>query len=167
MKSIILDLDGTVCDTTNREHYITREALRSAMKFDGSSGIQKAWDNFHAGIENDTANMDVLELLDCLRQMKPEPYGIIIVTGRPEMYRVNTQRWLRRYLVPYDALLMRPDGDKEDSGAMKVRLLESWLGPTKQEVLSKVAFCLEDRDSVVEAFRAYGLPTWQVRKGVY
>ncbi len=168
LKSIILDLDGTLCDTSHREHHIDKHSMAVALTLNGDAGVQKCWDNFHEGMGDDTCNMDILHMLDCMVSLKTDlhKYGVIIITGRPERYRDRTMKWLRDFLVPCDALIMRPDGDKTPTEVYKIQALERWLG-TKEEVLEKVAFCLEDRDKVVEAFRAYGLPAWQVRKGAY
>jgi hypothetical protein len=45
-------------------------------------------------------------------------------------------------------------------------MTEEYFG-SKEAVLQNVIFVLDDRDKVVEAWRNYGLPCWQVRPGVW
>lgn len=160
MKSIVVDLDDTLCNTSQRQHTIWRDE-------NGKIPLE-SWELFHSLCAEDEPNQDVIRMLDAFETFigTKEETGIIIVTARPEKYRAVTLDWLKRYLVKVDALIMRPDGDKTGSEYLKIRLLEQWFG-TKENVLERIAFCLDDRDKVVKAYRDYGLVCWQVREGAY
>ncbi len=147
MKSVIIDLDGTLCDTAHRDHLAE----------------QKRWDDFHAVLHEDTAHEDVLHLIDHLYGN----FGIVLLTARPERYRQVTTNWLNLFGVKWDVLIMRKDDDFSSSDEFKIKALEHWFGGDKALVLDQVLFCLEDRTKNVQAFRNYGLPCWQVREGSY
>lgn len=51
-------------------------------------------------------------------------------------------------------------------GPMKVRLLNEWLSERDLEK-EDVVCILDDRDSVVDAWRAAGFRCWQVKPGGY
>lgn len=141
---IILDLDGTLCDCGWRKEY----------------AMAKQWDDFHSRCEADKPHIDVLELL---LRITPE-MRVLACTGRTETYREQTLRWLTKYGVLIDNLLMRGVTDFSRVGPMKLTALETFFG-SKEAVIDSVAFVLEDNDMSVELFRNYGLPCWQVRSG--
>lgn len=143
---IVVDLDGTLCDAGHRVDY-------------AKAG---QWDDFHSRSGKDKPFADVLSLVVKFN----ETHSVLVATGCNERYRTLRTDWLNLWRVPVDVLLMRPDDDYTQDGAMKLRLLEGHFG-SKENVLSSVAFALDDRDRVVEAFRNYGLNCWQVRNGEY
>jgi FMN phosphatase YigB (HAD superfamily) len=144
---IICDLDGTLYDSTQR----------SQLAQNGQ------WDLFHEASSQDPPNDDVLKALYALDNGENE---IIAITGRNEKFRPITLKWFDKYHVPIETLLMRPDNDFRSDKELKIGLLEDWLdciGRDKSELL----FALEDRDKMVDAWREYGIPCWQVRVGAY
>lgn len=143
---IVIDLDGTLSNCDHRANYAQ----------------MGEWDEFHARGKDDKPHDDVAHLV---REMSQQ-HHIIIVTGRNEKYRAETMKWFSQYDIDVDALFMRPDFDFTSDGELKIKLLEEAFG-TKERVLANVAFVLEDREKVVEAYRNYGLPCWQVRLGSY
>lgn len=46
-----------------------------------------------------------------LRGLSKAGIKIIVVTARPEAYRLDTEWWLRRHAIPYHTLRMREQGD--------------------------------------------------------
>lgn len=144
--TVILDLDGTICDCAHRVDYAK----------------MSQWEEFHSRLKDDKPFEDVRRIVNQLAINMQ----IIAVTGRNERFRQPTLDWLDRHKVLCDELLMRPDDDFRTDVEMKLFLLEDYYG-SKEEVLATVAVCLEDRDRVVEGFRNYGLPCWQVRMGDY
>lgn len=152
MKSIILDLDGTISDHSPRFH------LAQA----------KLWDEYHARCNEDLPHEDVLGLIDMIFNpaLAPlvDPVDLVICTGRSEKYRSVTMDWLRKHRIPVQTILMRGGNDFRKSGVIKAELLEEHFG-SKEEVIKQVLFVLEDRESLVQFFRDYGLPCWQVRNG--
>lgn len=154
MKTIILDLDGTLFNCEHRQH------LAQA----------KQWDEFHSLATGDKPHEDVHWFVKLLcnsdfSQGMPK-YHMVVLTGRNERYRKMTEDILRSNGLLIDALLMRPDDNYDFDDKMKIQLLEGYFG-SKKEVLENVFLCLDDRDTVVEAFRNYGLHCWQVRQGAF
>jgi hypothetical protein len=142
---IVVDLDGTLCDIGHRVDY-------------AKAG---QWDDFHSRCPKDMPHMDVLNLLNAA-----VTYNILACTGRNERYRNLTIDWIMHHGAPVEEILMRPDDDYRQDAVLKIGLLEDHFG-SRDEVIKSVAFCLDDRDKVVEAYRNYGLPAWQVRLGEY
>jgi hypothetical protein len=154
MKIIVVDLDGTVCDTAHRDH------LAQA----------KDWDAFHSAAKDDRPRADVAFALDLWKAGDIPSFGdvmIIACTGRNERYRQTTLEWLIKHdLAVFDEILMRPDGDWRPDIEMKPAMLAAFIEEIGFEK-SDVAFILEDRDKVVEAWRNLGYCCWQVQSGGY
>ena len=146
-RTIVLDLDGTLCDHTPRMH------LAQASE----------WEAYNLASQHDKPNVDVRAVINWL---EVGGFEILALTGRNERFRGITDLWFRRYEIPVYKLLMRPDGDYSHTPELKLRLLEEHFGG-KEKVLEEVLFALDDNDKVVETFRNYGLPCWQVRQGVF
>lgn len=144
--TIIVDLDGTLCNDSKRQH------LAQA----------RLWDEYHARLSEDVPFLDVLEMLHFLRAQPG--LDMVVVTARPEAYRGQTLKWLAENDVTPDELLMRPDNDYSLAEVLKLRLIEQYFG-TLEKAKFFIVTCLEDRDKVCEAFRNAGLPCWQVRVG--
>lgn len=156
MKTIVIDLDGTLCDSAHRDHH--------ARNGD--------WDQFHAGCSEDLPHEDVLWLLRALSSlMDEEEVELVGCTGRNEAWRGATERWLIKHGVPLDDLIMRPDHDFRSDHELKMAMLQEWHLSTEPEqkrtIHERVAFVLEDRDKVVEAWRDAGFSCWQVRPGSF
>lgn len=142
---IICDLDGTLCDTSARDHYAE----------------QGKWDAFFAGIPNDPPNPMVLRFLQfCLSDGVP----IVFVTGRGEEYRKESRDWL----ISADPrfadceLYMRPLKDRREDYKIKKEIYETKIKP-----FHEVDLVLEDRSSVVKLWRSLGLECWQVASGEF
>jgi len=146
MSTIVVDLDGTLNNCVHRIE-------------DARFGH---WDLFHSKLEDDEPYYDVEWLLKRL----PSTIPVIACTGRDEAYREKTLTWLAKWNIALDEILMRPTGDYTPDHELKPRLLEKFFG-SKELVIDNVMFVLDDRDKVVEAWRNYGLPCWQVRPGGY
>jgi len=148
--TIIVDLDGTLC---NCDHRI--ELART-----------KQWDAFHSMLIEDEPYEDVKHFIKFIARSALMEIDIIGLTGRNEKHRNKTLDWLEKNGVFFDELLMRPDNDFRSDHELKPLLLEEWFG-SREIMLSKVMFVLEDRDKVVEAWRNIGISCWQVRMGTY
>jgi phosphoglycolate phosphatase-like HAD superfamily hydrolase len=141
---IIFDIDGTLANNSHRLHYIT-------------GGKKKNWEGFRAELENDVPNSPVVTLL---RAMKTLGYRIIISTGRFEESRTRTEKWLRKHLIFYHDLFMRPNGDFRPDYEVKEDMLRDM-----QIGRDNILFVVDDRDSVVEMWRRNGLTVLQCAKG--
>ena len=154
MTAIVIDLDGTLCNSAHREHHAQN----------------KDWDAFHGALSEDEPHRDVRGLITMLAH-GPELIGC---TGRNERYRIETERWLTDWGIMLDRVLMRPDHDFRSDVEVKLALLEDWheeeramIGQDGLRLQDRVLFVLEDRDKMVEAWRNAGFNCWQVRAGAY
>jgi hypothetical protein len=85
---------------------------------------------------------------------------VIIFSARDAKYRPETYRWLVENEVSFDSLVMRTEGDTRKDAIVKDEMFEA-------EIAGKynVRFILDDRDRVVEMWRAKGIKTLQVAAG--
>ena len=77
---------------------------------------------------------------------------VIILTGRREEGRTQTEEWLKTYNVPYDRLFMRGENDFTKSDTFKEKILETFILP-KYNVL----FAIDDDNKCVKMFRRNGI----------
>ncbi|MEU9374331.1 RNA ligase [Streptomyces sp. NPDC048255] len=108
--------------------------------------------------ELDLLNESVRHALDAFRRADGDV--IVLLSGRSEEHRPQTESWLRRHEVPYDELWMRAAGDTRRDDLVKAELFDAHVRHRYAVRLS-----LDDRDRVVAVWRRMGLPTWQVNYG--
>ena len=150
---VIVDIDGTIADNTERQN----EFLVGKDKIS-----QKDWDGFFDDVatSNDKPYHDIIQLV---RTMIGEGYKIVFCTGRPEKNRYITNLWISKYLhlLPENIdMMMRPDDDRRHDREIKPPMLRM-RGITPD----KVFFILEDRNSMVAEWRRLGYRVLQVREG--
>lgn len=147
MQYIVVDLDGTLCDCSHRV------TLAQAGQ----------WDEFHALCKDDVPFHKIADMLLALSAH----YKMLVVSGRSATQLKATLDWMVIWacFTPEEVLL-RPKDDYRSDIELKTGLLEEFFG-SKEAVLASVAFCLDDRDKVVEGLRNYGLTVLQVREGDY
>lgn len=144
MKAVIFDIDGTISDCSNRRHFIETNP--------------KDWKNFHYNAPYDTPHENIVELMRMIRNNKG--IHIILCTGRYNTMRTETKDWLKKYDIPYDFLLMRPENDSRDDTIIKKEMLDV-IHSHNFEIL----FCVDDRKRVVDMWRANGILTLQCAEG--
>ncbi len=89
--------------------------------------------------------------VDVLSRMGLKP---IIITGRHEVMRDVTERWLRMYNVPYSELVMMSFKKFDWNEYIKFKIIEHKKRPIK--------FALEDKQSIVTILNGVGIPTFLV-----
>lgn len=89
----------------------------------------------------------------------PDTY-IIIVSGREDACRAETEKWLQDNRIPYDEFYMRQTGDNRNDAIVKKEIYEEFIKPR-----FNVRFVLDDRDRVVKMWREEGLKVLQVAEG--
>ncbi len=106
--------------------------------------------------EGDLVNEPVREILNNIKQ----PRCIILCSGREDKFRPHTERWLRANEIDYDHLFMRKTGDKRRDDIVKKEIYE-------ENIRGKwnVAFVVDDRKRVVDAWRSLGLTCFQCAPG--
>ena len=150
----IFDLDGTLCDNSHRLKFIQGEV--------------KDWESFHS-LQGD--DKPIWEVITVARALATAGQTLIYVTGRMEKGRNVTQSWLDKYRLPKGALLMRKDGDHREDYVVKSEILDHLEGALGNEssslYSSNIGGAFEDRQQVVDMYRARGLRVFQVAKGDY
>ncbi|MFE2549898.1 AAA family ATPase [Streptomyces sp. NPDC059355] len=143
------------------EPYVADPALPSAVMcdIDGTlalTGDRSPYD--FSRCEIDALNEPVRYALDAFRRADGDT--IVLLSGRGEEHRPQTEAWLHRHAVPYDELWMRPLGDTRRDDVVKAELFDAHV---RHRYAVRVS--LDDRDRVVAVWRRMGLPTWQVNYG--
>lgn len=143
VKTIIFDLDGTLANLNHRLHLV--------------KGHHKDYDKFFAACTDDTPIVPVCELLRMLYNGPIDEYvdripKVIIVSGRSETARKETEIWLKEHNIPYDDLIMRPAGDYRSDDIVKEEILDGLLREGHE-----ILFTVDDRQRVVDMWRRRGL----------
>ena len=155
MRSIVVvDIDGTITDAPERAaKYLSKEP--------------KDWDGFYAACGQDKPITEMVRLVEALS----DSYGIVFCTGRRRSTNDATRQWLRDNMPNFRynrggvmglPILYRDDGDKRHDTEVKPELLNEYL---QRNPDYKVAFILEDRNSMVNKWRELGFKCLQVAEG--
>jgi len=91
-----------------------------------------------------------------VRAMFKVGYHIVFTSGRDESCRYATEEAIEENVIPVYDLLMRPIGDNRDDATVKKEMLDQ-IRELYQPILA-----LDDRNRVVDMWRANGVPCWQV-----
>jgi len=142
--AIIFDIDGTIADLTHRLHYIAKKPKR--------------WDLFFKECINDKPITDILALYD---MFNARGIPMILVSGRSDEVRAETEEWLRRNQITYDQLHMRKAGDYRPDWVVKEEILKTHLKDIP------IRYVFDDRNQVVAMWRRNGIRCLQVADGKF
>lgn len=95
-----------------------------------------------------------------LQQCLALSYEIVVLSGRDEVCRPETEFWLEQQGIEYDVLFMRPAGDSRKDSVVKLELFRQLIA-SRWHVLGVV----DDRQQVVDMWRRIGLFCAQVAPG--
>ena len=144
MPYIIFDIDGTIADNTHRQHYLTSK--------------KKDWKNFFAEMDLDIPIQSIITLMQIIYRNHTRPQtNIILVTGRPERYRLVTMSWLTKYQIPWHQLWMRKDGDRREDWVVKEEILKTLI----EHFDTLPIFVVDDRQQVVDMWRRHEITCLQ------
>jgi hypothetical protein len=133
---VIFDLDGTFAFLGDRSPYDASKA------------------------EGDEINAAVHFVYEAIRRGWPET-AILLVSGREDRWRPETERWLARHEVTYDSLFMRRSGDRRKDTVVKREIYDTHIAGNYT-----VRVVFDDRDQVVRMWRDdLDLPCFQVAWG--
>lgn len=145
----LIDIDGTLADCEHRLHHIKKEP--------------KDWRAFFAEVINDRPIPHMIDLVRHLYDAADVGGAkIIFISGRSDECREDTGKWLFEQFGPVELqnLYMRPAGDYRDDAVIKLELLEQIRLDGFDPIMA-----FDDRDRVVAAWRAAGIPCAQVAPG--
>jgi len=103
---------------------------------------------------------EVDEIIAELVRLLDLDYLIVVMSGRDSACRDETEAWLRKHNISFDALFMRPEGDMRPDNIVKAELFDTHVRDNYD-----VQFVLDDRDQVVDMWRRMGLTCLQVAEG--
>ena len=146
MNTVIFDLDGTLADIEKRRNLSTKDN----GKMD--------WDKFFdpKNIKLDEPNLPVTLLA---KMMHDKGFRIVIFSGRLDVTKEATKRWLEDNGIKWDILKMRPQHMKFVDDA---ELKKEWLHELGKD---SVFLVVDDRKKVVDMWRREGMDVWQVAEG--
>jgi hydroxymethylpyrimidine pyrophosphatase-like HAD family hydrolase len=139
---VIFDLDGTLANIEHRRHLVTNG--------------NNQWDKFYKECINDEVN-PVVSLI--CKTLKKSGFNIAILSGRSDIVKEETIKWLKDNYIEYDYLYMR----KKDDYTPDEKLKEKWLRKLRNEEMVLCIF--DDRQKVVDMWREQGFVCFQVAKG--
>lgn len=143
MNCYIFDIDGTLANCSHRLHHIQKQP--------------KDWTSFFAACGDDAPIAHIIELAQTLRLASAK--SLVFVSGRSDECRPATEMWLREHGLS-GALYMRKAGDHRDDDIIKVEILSQVRADGYEPIMA-----FDDRDRVVAAWRAAGIPCAQIAPG--
>ena len=133
-EAIVVDIDGTLADKGDRNPYDESKVMQDVLVRPVAMAVNGLQDYSNA--------------------------KVIIVSGRSDACRADTEQWLRNHGIEYHALYMRKHGDTRPDYVIKNEIYDKHILPN-YDVL--VAF--DDRDQVVRHVRKRGITVFQVGYG--
>src|ERR1019366_8677102 len=133
MKTVIFDIDGTLANLMHRVHLLP---------------------NYDAFYDQAPADMAIWPMVDLAKLLYASDYQIILVSGRTERIRTETENWLTHHGIKYAELYMRPEGDYRKDYIIKKEILAQIR---KDFDDPDIQFVVDDRSSVVKMWRDEGL----------
>ncbi|WP_424988793.1 HAD family acid phosphatase [Microbulbifer sp. S227A] len=143
---VVFDVDGTLAefDADRLGHLV--------------HGQEKHWDAFHAAMADAGVIAPIAKLM---RRLKDSGETVLICSGRPEGWAAHTIAWLRKHDLPFDGIYLRAsDQDHASDPEVKRRALRDMQADGFTPWL-----VIDDRSSVVEAWRGEGLVCLQCAPG--
>lgn len=151
IKTVIVDIDGTVMNNEHRQGYLDRHP--------------KNWIQWEKNMHKDTAYEDIVWLVKVLAQAGCK---IVFITGRnarPEVVE-TTKRQLDEVAGLkgfYDRLYMKDADDHTPDNVAKVQLFKQM----QADGFEGPYLAIDDRDRVVKMWRELGVRCLQVKDGAY
>jgi len=135
----IFDVDGTLVDTSSIVHHVLKKP--------------KDFDAFHSGALNAPAHDYVI---DMAVRARLKGHRIIVVTARHNRWRMQTELWLTKFMVPYDYLYMRDNNDYRPDYEVKKDILKL----VNEDYF--VVHAVDDNPNVIRLWEENGIPTTTV-----
>ena len=131
----VFDIDGVLADASNRQHHVERRP--------------KDWDAFFAEVGEDP---HIEHGLARLREVG-EQHEVVLLSGRPESTRADTESWLAARGVVAARLVLRAERDHRPAADLKADLIRGIGTP------AQVVVVVDDDPAVVERLAGLGYNT--------
>lgn len=135
---IIVDIDGTLADLTHRLHFLEK----------------KDYDGFYGAMGEDTPKTTIITIIQALQRMD---HKLLLCSGRPDNYRMETAVWLENKDIRFKELYMRPAGDFRPDHVIKEELYNQMLADGYHPVVA-----IDDRPSIITMWKSKGLEVLRV-----
>lgn len=132
-EAVVLDLDGTLCDTSSVEHLLEEADFAT---------FQEA----AIGCPPDP------DLVRIAREQADRGRAVLVVSGREFIWLDPTLDWLVEHEVPHDAVYLRIVGDYRKDVVIKAEILAQIEADGY-----RVVEAWDDRPRVVEMWREHGI----------
>lgn len=144
---IIFDLDGTLALDHHRSHFL--------------KGDVKHWDEYFNACVHDEPNTPIINVMIALWSAG---HKVGICSGRSEKVRQHTINWLvdQGIWEILSCFCLRPEHDRTQDDVLKL----SWVKRLEEDI-EPVDLIFEDRQRVVDMWRANGYTCCQVAPGAF
>lgn len=159
--TVFVDIDGTVADLEHRRKYVATKP--------------KNWPAFERAIPLDTP---IQHVIDAVNTLYDAGWTVVMMSGRSEVSKEATVKWLADNGVQYHDIFMRRKWEFDENGEVKLTRKGKPLGDyrrddiVKEELLAAARekgydpdVVFDDRDQVVVMWRRLGIPVVQVAEG--
>jgi hypothetical protein len=140
-KVVLVDLDGTIADTSHRYNL--------APTVDQFS----TWSVYAKACIRDT----VIESVAVLTRILISKCEIHYISGRDGSALLETEMWLRKNNLPYHFLTLRPAGNEDSNADIKVNYILKLRAEGKEPIL-----LLDDWPDTCRAAESVGVPALRV-----
>lgn len=139
----IFDCDGTLVNVQSIRHHVIL-----------GHPDNRGYKDFEAFHEASVWCPPILTTVQAVEEAYMAGLGVLVLTARAERWRGHTHGWYESHVpVPYDALLMRPDGDFRADHLVKADMLTRLRADGWNPVAA-----WDDNPSIVELWRSHGIP---------
>ena len=146
-QTIIFDVDGTIADVEHRRHLVNSD-----------KGFKPDWNAFRRATEDDTP---VQWVCDIAKRFIAQGDEVAFFSARNESEREVTERQIREWIGEgHKGVFLRPNDDFTPDDEFKSKLADKFI-----EMGGKIDLIFDDRQKVVDMWRANGIPCLQVAPG--
>lgn len=139
-KVIVFDLDGTLANDNHRNHWLQMRPKR--------------WTEYFKECHKDLPNTQVIKICNQLYRLG---YWVVILTGRSDEVKYQTEKWLMQNNVHHSELIMRPEGLWIEDIEFKKDAIASYM--------HRIQWAFDDRNRSVKMWRELGITCFQVAEG--
>lgn len=134
-QAVLVDIDGTIAiNDGHRSYYDYSEAVMG-----------------------DKTNDAVIHAVRCAHAAGVK---IIIMSGREDVCKEHSIKWMENHSIPFDEVHFRKTGDKRPDWIVKDEMVREHI-----ENRYNIMYCYDDRDQVVQHHRDMGYTVFQVAPG--